>query len=576
VSGISFVIPVACSLLAGCGSAKELSVASSASAVTEKCGASANGAVQGVDVSDDQGSFDWAAAHVSFGYAQVSDGLYSPQWSFDGNWSRMKSAGVLRGAYQFFEPDQDEVAQANMVIAKVGRLGPGDLPAMIDVEVTRGVGAATLGARVRTWLELVEAGTGRKPIIYTGSYFWEDNVGTDLSGYPIWIAAYGPACPSIPDDGWTNWTIWQYSDGDNKLDHDVFNGTLAELQGLSAGSAASGDITKVGSSVVPNRDGRLEAFGRGVDNALWHAWQETPGGTWSGWSSLGGALASEPLVIQNEDGRLEAFTLAADGSTNHIWQTTAPGKWSEWVTLGGDVASKLALGANQDGRIEVFGVKSDGSVATTFQTTPNGSWSDWYSLGGTLVGDPSVAANQDGRLELFGRTAADTVVHSWQTSANGSWSSPWSSLGGAITSDVTVVTNKDGRVEVFGLASDSSVQHLWQTKAGATWASWSSLGGSLATTPAVAMDTDGRLEVFGLAPDETVQHIWQTNLGGGPWSSWSPRGTWRGVSDLTATINLDGRLELFVVGTDDHLDHCWQKTPGGTWTPWSGLGGELL
>src|ERR1022692_210486 len=98
--------------------------ASSASAVTEKCGESAGGPVQGVDVSVYQGSFNWAAAHVQFGYARISDGTGYDDPTFAANWANMKSAGVLRGAYQFFEPSEDETAQANLMVSKVGRLQP--------------------------------------------------------------------------------------------------------------------------------------------------------------------------------------------------------------------------------------------------------------------------------------------------------------------------------------------------------------------------------------------------------------------------------------------------------------------
>ena len=216
--------------------------------MVEKCGEPAGGPVQGVDVSVYQGNFDWAAAHVAFGYARISDGVRYVDPTFDGNWARMKAAGVLRGAYQFFEASEDETAQANLMVQKVGRLQPGDLPPMIDVEVTDNVAAATIGARVLHWLQIVEAGTGRRPIIYTGSYFWEDNVGTNLSSYPIWIAAYGPSCPSLPQDGWSNWAFWQYSDGGGNLDHDVFNGSLGSAEGdrgvvnrAAAGEAAAAD-----------------------------------------------------------------------------------------------------------------------------------------------------------------------------------------------------------------------------------------------------------------------------------------------------------------------------------------------
>ncbi len=243
---------------------------SSSSAVTEVCGQPAGGPVQGVDVSDYQGNFDWSAAGVQFGYAQVSDGIGHLDRTFAANWANMKAAGVLRGAYQFFEPAEDVATQANLVVSAVGKLGAGDLPAMIDVEVTGGLPGGEIGARVQQWLEIVEAGTGLKPIIYTGSYFWEHNVGTNLSSYPIWIAAYGPACPSVPADGWSNWAFWQYSDGGGALDHDVFNGTLAQLQALSGGAtrarpvpaytAMAGDGTTAGYWIA-GRDGGVFTYG---------------------------------------------------------------------------------------------------------------------------------------------------------------------------------------------------------------------------------------------------------------------------------------------------------------------------
>jgi lysozyme len=218
----------------GCASASPTEdVEGTSQDVTTVCGAKTNGAVQGVDVSHYQGNFDWAHANVQFGYAQVSDGITSPDPMFATNWANMKKANILRGAYQFFRPNEDEVAQANLLVQKVGKLGPGDLPAMIDVEVTGGVAGATIGAKVKHWLQIVEAGTGLKPFIYTGSYFWQDSVGvTNLGAYKIWIAAYGSACPAVPP-GWNNWAFWQYSDGSGKLDHDVFNGTLAQLKAYS-------------------------------------------------------------------------------------------------------------------------------------------------------------------------------------------------------------------------------------------------------------------------------------------------------------------------------------------------------
>src|SRR5512142_1265235 len=167
------------------GSTPRESVGESSAAVTTVCGASASGPVQGRDVSVYQGNFDWnaqKAAGVDFGYARIGDGTGYSDSQFGPNWSKMKAAGVLRGAYQFFEPGEDEVAQANLMIQAVGQLGEGDLPCMIDVETTGGQSGATIAAKVAHWIQLVEAGTGKPPIIYTGPYFWQDNVGSTSFG----------------------------------------------------------------------------------------------------------------------------------------------------------------------------------------------------------------------------------------------------------------------------------------------------------------------------------------------------------------------------------------------------------
>ncbi|MEO8796566.1 MAG: GH25 family lysozyme, partial [Polyangiaceae bacterium] len=206
--------------------------ASDDAALTKVCGAKTNGPVQGYDVSVYQGAFTWKGRGVQFGAARISDGTGNPDSQFDGNWSRMKSAGVIRSAYQFFEPGQNEVTQANMVIKKVGKLGPGDLPVMLDIEVTGGQSPATIRKKAQHWLDLVEAGTGKRPFVYSYGSFLETNLGSGFGKYPLWIANYGPTCPSVPN-GWKNWVFWQYSDGGGTLDHDVFNGTENDLKAFA-------------------------------------------------------------------------------------------------------------------------------------------------------------------------------------------------------------------------------------------------------------------------------------------------------------------------------------------------------
>lgn len=219
-------------------------LAASSDAIT-KCAAGVT--VQGIDVSSHQGAIDWPrvkAAGVSFAIARISDGSYQDT-RFATNWADIAGVGLVRGAYQYFEPGQDPLAQADTVVQKVGRLGPRDLPVTLDVEATGGQTPATIAARIRQWVDVVEAGTGKTPMIYTSSGFWNPNVATTaFSTLPLWAAHWQVSCPSLAS-GWTDWKVWQYSDSGSvdgvtgAVDLDEFNGSLAELEAFAAAGTST-------------------------------------------------------------------------------------------------------------------------------------------------------------------------------------------------------------------------------------------------------------------------------------------------------------------------------------------------
>jgi lysozyme len=198
--------------------------------------------VEGIDVSYYQKTINWQqvkASGVLFGVTRISDGLNFPDSEFANNWAGMKSVGLIRGAYQYFEPGQDALEQANMVVQRVGVLGAGDLPVQLDMEVTGGQTSATIASKIKIWMDRVTAGTGKRPFVYTAKYFWDDNVGsTAYSADRLWVANYGVTCPDLPN-AWSNWAIWQYSStgtvpgisGD--VDLDKFNGSLDDLKKIS-------------------------------------------------------------------------------------------------------------------------------------------------------------------------------------------------------------------------------------------------------------------------------------------------------------------------------------------------------
>ncbi|MEH6415834.1 glycoside hydrolase family 25 protein [Pseudomonas sp. CGJS7] len=187
--------------------------------------------IQGIDVSHYQGTIDWTtvkAAGIAFAYAKATDGNTYLDPMFQTNWSGMQAAGVLRGAYHFYETHDDPVTQANWFVANVGALGAGDLPPVVDIESYNGdYGGNSVAANLQIWLDTVETALGRRPMIYTNPSFWQQTVGAGFSGYPLWIAEYGVSAPTVPTD-WSRWNLWQYSqsgsvDGvDGSVDLDVF------------------------------------------------------------------------------------------------------------------------------------------------------------------------------------------------------------------------------------------------------------------------------------------------------------------------------------------------------------------
>jgi acylphosphatase len=348
---------------------------------------------------------------------------------------------------------------------------------------------------------------------------------------------------------------------------------LGTIVGTAMATALEGIGLRSVVAVASNADGRLEAFGTGTDSALWHIWQATPGGAWSGWNSLGGILTSDRTVGQNADGRLEVFVRGTDDALWHIWQLSPGGAWSAWASLGGVITGDPFVSQNIDGRLEVFARGTDGALWHIWHMSPNAGWSAWASLGGVISSDPVVAQNNDGRLEVFARGTDNALWHIWQVTDGGGWSG-WASLAGIITSMPSVGRNADGRLEAFVRGTDDALWHIWQVTAGGGWSGWSSLAGVITSDPFVAQNQDGRLEAFARGTDNALWHIWQVTANGG-WSGWA---SLAGVitSDPAVGRNADGRLEAFARGTDNALWHVWQLTPGGGWSGWASLGGIII
>jgi lysozyme len=202
---------------------------------------------RGIDVSHYQGRIDWRAVEadgVGFAYVKATEGGTFVDPAFARNWAAAGETRIVRGAYHRFRARRDGAAQARHFLSVVS-LRDGDLPPVLDVEATDGVGDARLVREVRAWLAEVERRTGKRPIVYTKPGFRRVHLGTALDDYPLWIAEYDVDSPSV--DGWH---FWQHSERGrvagiaNAVDLDRFNGSHAELRELAASGATGGALAE--------------------------------------------------------------------------------------------------------------------------------------------------------------------------------------------------------------------------------------------------------------------------------------------------------------------------------------------
>ncbi|MEM6990164.1 MAG: GH25 family lysozyme [Myxococcota bacterium] len=378
--------------------------------------------LRGIDVSYYQDTINWdavAADGVVFALIRVSHSLqfFDPQ--FDANWANARAAGIHAGVYQYFEPDEDPIAQADLLLDSMGPLMPGDLPPVIDVETTAGLGPAAVEASVLAWVEHVENELGVRPIIYTGPYFWQDNVGSDAFGdYPLWIAHYGTDCPLTPTP-WAKWDFHQFTDSGSangvpgNVDTNTFNGSLEDLLALGTGEVpVCGTIASDGGTIDNGDDcyqlsgnpdyWRDEAAGEGGSLVWTNATDFDSPSNYGIWRLWFDEASEYELEVHIESGYAETQQATyeishADGVDEVLVdQSTADG----WVSLG-----TFAFDSMVDHRVRLddnTGESNDLELAIVFDALRVTRIGEVGSEGGdddggdTMGGDDASDAADDG------------------------------------------------------------------------------------------------------------------------------------------------------------------------------------
>jgi lysozyme len=194
---------------------------------------------QGLDVSNFQGRYDWAAAKKStpalaFGIHRVTQGLgrgvNSPDPTASWNHGAIKAEGLHRGGYHFLDPVLDGGAQARYFADTWDRLGLNASDMLwLDNEDNKGgaISAARIAACAQAFMAELHHLLPHNPKgVYSNLNFGMIGADSGLGRWPWWAAHPGGAPASPPP--WSTWTFWQWGTR-NGVDADAFNGTAAHL-----------------------------------------------------------------------------------------------------------------------------------------------------------------------------------------------------------------------------------------------------------------------------------------------------------------------------------------------------------
>ena len=205
----------------------------------------------GLDVSSWQGNVDWAAVAANggrFAYVKATESTTYVNPYFTQQYVGAYQVGLVRGAYHFALPDRSTgAAQADFFAAHGGAWSADDqtLPGALDIEYNPygptcyGLTQSAMAAWVQSFAIEYHALTGRWPVIYTTTNWWQQCTG-NYPGLgatsPLWIACWCQTAGQLPA-GWTTYTFWQWTNQpiDFPGDQDVFNGSDAQLVALANG-----------------------------------------------------------------------------------------------------------------------------------------------------------------------------------------------------------------------------------------------------------------------------------------------------------------------------------------------------
>lgn len=309
-----------------------------------------------------------------------------------------------------------------------------------------------------------------------------------VNSYTAQIAA--PAC--------SLWTGTDYPDRTNVTANTEIPSDYPGMGGAQPNSVDPGWNADGGwasdIAIVTNPNVGWEKFHVGGSNVIYRRLPGQP------WTAIAGPRATRIAVAASTDGRAELFYIGMNGAVYHQWESTPGGGISNWEALGG-FAKEIA--AARSGNLwEVYVVGGDNAIYRATQSNHT-----WQRMSGTWAYAVAAATSRDGRVELFHIASGRNIYHAWQSSP-GSGFGAWDDMGGWATA-LGASSVGNGEFEVFHIGGNNTI---WRQAPWSHTHGWQQMSGG-GTRVAAAKNPDGRVELVVVGGGGMPYHSWQKAVG---------------------------------------------------------------
>ena len=168
--------------------------------------------VHGIDLSHYQGEVFWETVgentKMAYVYLKATEGGDRIDEMYERNINLAHRYGLKVGSYHFYRPKTEQIKQLENFKTQC-LPGEQDLIPMIDIETKQGLNTEEFCDSLMKFLTLVEEAYKQKPLLYTGTNFYNKYLQGKIDDYQLMIAQYTEQEPVLADE--RDFTLWQYT-----------------------------------------------------------------------------------------------------------------------------------------------------------------------------------------------------------------------------------------------------------------------------------------------------------------------------------------------------------------------------